>query len=636
MLFDPALWELYESGPPDEEVSAILRLAEGAPPPPGVRVVSRFGPEIVTVRLPRQDIPPVWESEAVVSLKAARPVHEPRMAEELEPLAEYEVDADGAVEALPAAPPLPSLPEDGSGVVVGICDWGLDFTHPNFRNPDGSTRLLALWDQRGHGDPRAPEPWRYGRLHTRADLNAALASDDPFGALEYHPADADPGEVGSHGTHVADIVAGNRREPGSVVGLASGADLVFVHLASQRLRDLQNLGDSVTLLEGLDFCRRTAAGRPCVLHLSAGKTAGPHIGSTLLERAIDAMLLGEAGIALVQSVGNYGASAMHTHARLGPDQRHVLHWIIPGGDRTPNELEVWYAGQDVFDVELTAPGGQRFTVELGERLRLGDRLEHWGNLYHRRHEPNSGLNNIEVVLHPSAPAGTWSLGLHGREVVDGRLHAWIERDVAGRFQSRFPRSEATSRFTTNTICNCFRAIAVGAYDARRPSRPATRFTSRGPTADGRQKPEIAAPGQAIRAARSTPRRGWWPGEPRLCVKSGTSMAAPYVSGAVALMFQAAGRPLTIHEVRRLLIGTAVRGAGPEGRSSTRLGYGYLDVGAAVAAARRLRDERPAPAAVLPPDPGEADEGGWAPVWAEAAAPGDVRHEVAGEAEQVLV
>jgi subtilisin family serine protease len=214
--------------------------------------------------------------------------------------------------------------------------------------------------------------------------------------------------------------------------------------------------------------------------------------------------------------------------------------------------------------------------------------------------------------------------LRGRDIVDGRLHAWIERDASGRYQSRFPRSQATSQYTTNTICNCFRAIAVGAHDATRRDRPPTRFSSRGPTADGRQKPELSAPGYKIRAARSLPRRGWRPGESRLCVKSGTSMAAPWVSGTVALMFAAAGRPLTIHELRRALIGSLDPHPGPPGRSSTRLGYGYLNTAAAVAAARRIGQgvplETPRPALrEAEDDMYDSDEmAAWAPISVEDA------------------
>src|SRR5262249_42437262 len=422
--------------------------------------------------------------------------------------------------------PLPSLKEDGSGVVVGICDWGFDFTHPNFRNADGTTRLLCVWDQRGFGHPRAPAPSKSGRLLTREAINAALATEDPCATLGYDPSSADPTGTGSHGTHVADILAGNRREPGSEVGLASGADIVFVHLAAPHLGELGNLGDSVGLLEGLDFCRRQAAGRPCVLHLSAGKTGGEKRGLSPLERAVDTMLK-DAGVVLVQSVGNYASSAMHAQARVGPDQHHVSNWIIPEHHPTTNELEIWYSGEDAFDVTLLSPNGREFSVALGERMRLEHDDTTWGTFYHRLKEPNSGLNHVAVYLYPPAPSGMWRVAFHGRDIVDGRLHAWIERDASRRFQSHFLASQASPRFTTNTISNCFRAIAVGAYDASDRGRPATRFSSRGPTADGRQKPELVAPGYMVRAARSLPRDGWRGNESRLTVKSGTSMAAPW-------------------------------------------------------------------------------------------------------------
>jgi hypothetical protein len=631
---DPDLWELYESGPPDEEVSVILRLREGAAPPANLRVVARFGEEIATARLRRSEIRETHDAPGVLSLKASRAV---RPSPPLEEVPEA-TPADELAPA-PVGPALRPVPEDGTGVVVGICDWGFDFTHANFRHDDGSTRLQALWDQRGGAGPRSPAPYGHGRLLRPSDIDAALAQPDPCAALQYYPHDGDPGGMsGSHGTHVSDILAGNRREPGSEVGLASGADIVFVHLASQRQGELDNLGDSVGLLEGLDFVRRQAAGRPCVMHLSAGKTGGPHLGTTLLERAVDAMLLESPGLVLVQSVGNYADTAMHTQARVGPNQRHVLGWLIPEGDRTPNELEIWYSGQDVFDLTVISPDGREFSVALDDRLRLVDGPDRWGNVYHRRNEPNSGLNHIVVFLYTTAPPGQWQVVIRGRDVVDGRLHAWIERDAGRDNQSRFPRAQATSRYTTNTICNCFRAIAVGAYDATRPDRPPARFSSRGPTADGRQKPEVAAPGYQIRAARSRPITGWRPGDARLCVKSGTSMAAPWVSGTVALVMQAAGRPLTIHEIRRVLIGSADELPGPAGRSSTRLGYGYLDIPAAVAAARQLRLQAVAPAAGATSSPPslreeleEHERAGHASVWAEPASSPTVERQPAPSA-----
>lgn len=656
---DPELWELFETGSPEDEVSVIIRMDKGIEPPPTIRIVARFG-DICTARLRRQEIVATRQRPGVISLKSSSLVtmpgrHEAVTEGEDEDLTDDLIEdededgfeVDGAAAAMQHINGLSRVTETGKGVVVGICDWGLDFTHPNFRNPDGSTRLECIWDQRGFGSPLAPEPYGQGRLLTREAINAALADADPFAALDYYPSDADPTATGSHGTHVADIVAGNRREPGSEVGLASEADLVFVHLAPTKVGELGSLGDSISLLEGLDFIRRRAAGRPCVLHLSAGKTLGPKRGTTLLERAVDAALQ-EPGIVLVQSVGNYANAAMHSHARVGPDQRHEFLWITPDNDRTPNELELWYSGEDVFTVKLISPNGREFSVPLGERMRLTDGATVWGNFYHRLHEPNSGLNHVVIFLYTTAPSGRWRVVMHGQEIVDGRIHAWIERDVTGRYQSRFAPGQATSRFTTNTICNCFRAIAVGAYDATKPNRPGTLFSSRGPTADGRQKPEIAAPGYKIRAARSTPKDGWRGGERRLCVKSGTSMAAPWVSGTVALMFGAAGRPLSIHEIRRVLIGTSDPHAGPSGRSSTQLGYGYLNISAAVDAARQIGRSAPTqpsaagqvgtPAHEGEPEwvpieeevtPAEVDDDiAWAPTWVEDAAVGEVPDEAA--------
>ena len=429
-------------------------------------------------------------------------------------------------------------------------------------------------------------PYGYGRVYTREQINSALATADPTSTLGYAPSKSDPQGTGTHGTHVCDIAAGNRREPGSEVGLASASDIVFVHLARQRLQELENFGDSVRLLEGLDFVRRQAGESPLVAHFSAGMTGGPHDGTALFAQAVDAFVLERPGVVLVQSVGNYADSRMASHGRIGPDQKKVLHWLISPRDRTPNELEIWYNGQDQFDLTLIAPDGERFEAALGENVKLGRDDTRWGTLYHRHSEPNSGKNHIDIFLRTGSPPGRYRIELHGRDVVDGRFHAWIERDAGGRHQSHFSRRQATAKYTTNTICNSYRGIAVGAYDATAGDRPATRFSSRGPTADGRQKPELVAPGYRIRAARSLPADGWH-GEQRLTTKSGTSMAAPFVTGTVALMLQAAGRPLSIVEVRRLLIGSADPPPVRSGRISRSIGYGYLNTVAAIEAARRL-------------------------------------------------
>jgi subtilisin family serine protease len=583
---DPRLAELALEGEAEDEVMAVLRLRGSRAPPAGVRVVARFG-AIATVRLRRGEIERVRADRAVASMKApTRIIPEPDGGPENDP--------DAPAEALTPVEPRATdgrrpdgLSLTGAGAVVGIIDWGLDFSHPNFRHEDGSTRLLALWDQRGDGDPRAPVPYGYGVRHDADAINRALASSAPFTALGYDPSHSDAARSGTHGTHVTDIAAGNGRA--GPTGIAPSADLIFVHLSAAR-GGLTALGDSVGLLEAVDFIGRTADRRPVVINLSLGNIAGPHDGSTLAEQALDAFVSAAPGRAIVQSCGNYFSRSTHVAHLLRPGDSLSLDWLMDPADVTPNNLEIWYAGVDRLRARLAAPDGSEsgwVALDARSELHAGNRVT--ARLYHRAHDPNNHDHHIAAFVYPGGPPGRWTLTVEGEDVVDGRLHAWIERDdQCTACQSRFPVEYAVVATTTGTICNGRRTIAVGAYDGHASIfRPAP-FSSMGPTRDGRQKPDVAAPGVSVIAARSTP-AGENPGEGRLTRKSGTSMAAPHVTGTVALMFEAAPRPLSIHETRRRLLSAADR-AGIPAEHAGRVGSGRLDILAAVRRASAPREE----------------------------------------------
>lgn len=570
---DPHLFEMLEVGDADDEVSAIVRLYDPSLVPPGVRLVARFA-DVATCRLRRRDIPAVRSHENVASLKAPDGI-----------VPERSVSNAGGRPIVPSDDRRPhDLRATGRGVVVGVVDWGADVAHPNFRREDGRTRLLALWDQSRRPGVNAPAPYGYGTVLSADAIDRALASGDPY-AHGYRPGDSDPGAVGTHGCHVMDIAAGSGRV--GPAGLARAADLVFVQLSGRGTSGLATLGDSVALLEAVDFIAHVAGNRPWVINLSIGNHGGPHDGSTLVEQGFDRAVLGGPGRAIVQSCGNYFERHTHTFGWLRPGQVDVLTWDTDPADVTDNELEVWYSGQDRFGVEVHAPNGASVRVALGEHAALRDGGRVIARVYHRASDPNNGDHHVNVFVYPGGPAGAWRVRLGGEDVVDGKYHAWIERDEGcARCQSRFPRTAASSFSTTGTICNGRRTIAVGAYDAHAPSRPPAHFSSMGPTRDGRQKPDLCAPGVRVLAARSGP----WDGAGMLTRKSGTSMAAPHVTGCIALMFEAAPRPLHIEETRRLLLSTAIPPADPARR--VRIGSGYLDVEAAVDAARRVGARAP--------------------------------------------
>ncbi len=586
---DPGLWELMLEGKPGDEIMAMLRLHEQSKTPPDVRIIAQFG-KIATCRLRREHIPQVRAHPTVASLKAPDPLVPDYAIDE--PIEEGSGNPTESDRRRPQG-----LRETGRGVVIGVIDWGCDIAYPSFRNGDGSTRLLALWDQEKSAPGSGNNYYGYGQIYTAEEINRALRGANPY-ALGYGPQGFDRAGVGTHGTHVLDIAAGNGAA-GGAVGIAPEADLVFVSLAARR-GGFSNLGDSVTLIEAIHFVERTAGDRPWVINLSLGNMAGPHDGTTLTEQALDAAVLAGPQRAISQSCGNYLGSRTHSARQIRPGQTTVFTWETNRADRTANELEVWYSARDTVSVRLIAPKGNRSDkVRLGHsgELRIEGRVA--ARIYNRSVDPNNFDNHISIFLYPGFEAGAYQVRVTGDDIVDGRLHGWVERDEGcSDCQSRFSREEALLQGTTNTICNGLRTIATGAYNPHSVTFEMGRFSSMGPTRDGRQKPDLCAPGVSILAARSTP-AGSPPGSGGLTRKSGTSMASPHVTGTVALMLCAALRPLQIEEIRRLLLSTA-RLEGIPSNELPRVGSGMLNIEGAVNAVRKLPAQPMEESSELPP------------------------------------
>lgn len=540
-----------------------------------------LGGWLVTGRVPVSRLEHVRRQ--VISLKAAQGVR-PALTATVQ-------EIEASLDRLPPG----SDGRQGAGVIVGIVDFGCDFAHQNFRNADGTTRLLAIWDQAGVATPTSP--FGYGRVYNRDDINQALGAADPYAALGYGPTPDTPQSRGNHGTHVMDIAAGNGRGSG-VTGVAPEADLIFVELSASDIPWQSSsvvdstFGDSVQLAEAMQFIVQQAAGRPCVINLSLGTNGGPHDGSTLVEQGIDVLVTGAVNRAIVVAASNSHEDGIHASGTMEEGGAVDLLWSIPIADFTHNEMEIWYPGADDFRLEILLPNGTSIgSVGLGENARVHDDT---GKtilfVAHRRGDPNNGDNVIGVFLESGLPTGTWTMRLHGLRVTNGAFHAWIERDDNSPSQFVAPHDNA---FTLGSISCGRHSIVVGSYDAHKTVLPLSWFSSAGPTRDGREKPELSAPGHDVMAAHSRTSTG-------ITRKSGTSMAAPAVAGVVALMLSnahARGVTLTAQQIRDLLLGGARR-TPPDGTKwHPRYGLGRLHARAAVEAVATV-----GPAPQRPPAP----------------------------------
>jgi subtilisin family serine protease len=509
------------------------------------------GSMLVTGRVPVARIEVVRAHDIVFSLKASQPVR---------PMLDATVRVMGVGAKELAAP---ASSRGGKGVVVGIIDSGGDFAHRNFRTPRGKTRLRALWDQSGVA--RAGSPFGYGRLYSPAEIDTALAAPDPYSALGYGPRPDSAYEQGAHGTHVMDIAAGNGLGS-SMPGVAPQADLVFVEMAASDIAwrgpesVMQSFGDSVQMLEAIRFIFDTAGDRPCVINLSLGTNGGAHDGSSLVEQGIDAMAAEHPDRAVVIAAGNAQLDGIHSSGEVPATGSLDLVWRMKehGG-----EVELWCDGPARLRATLLGPDGTAvMRVEPGESRRAvaeGDVTAIFASS--RLDDPNNHDNVIGVWLAPGLPAGDWTLRLESLTERAASFHAWIERmDWA---QSMFVAPVDTH--TLGSISTGRQSVVVGAFDAHKQALPVASFSSSGPTRDGRFKPELSAPGVNVVAARSRTEDG-------VIRKSGTSMAAPAVTGLVALMFAEArrnGHRLDSEALRKKLIA----GVETRGQWDPQLGYG---------------------------------------------------------------
>ena len=503
-----------------------------------------------------------------------------------------------------------NLHKNGRGVLVGIIDvQGFDFAHSDFVI-NGKTRFEAIWDMGADADGTSPKD--YGRVISRTQMNKALAANVGAPATQLEP--QSEMDFGSHGTHVASIAAGN-------VGVAREATIagVLISLGSKDRDRRRSFYDSTRVAHAVEWLMQLGdkLGMPVSINISLGTNGHAHDSSAPVNRWIDAWLAtpgrgvcvaaGNAGQDKAESPDDVGfvMGRIHTSGKIPAAGLDVdIDWTVAGGDGhdySENELEIWFSAQDKIGVSVRDPAGRTYgpvePLEFIENQRLvdGTFISIYNDLYHAA----NGANYIGIFLSPNfkaqpligIAAGQWTVRLHGRDIRDGRFDGWIERDDPlplppdpetprrWRFPSFFSERSNVDCSSISTLACGHRVVAVANLDKARESINVT--SSQGPTREGGNKPDIAAPGTDIVAANgfSSPADAW-------VGMTGTSMASPFVCGTVALML--ATRPdLTAAQIIGIIQRSATPLVGKGFAWVNDAGFGQIDPAGCVLEAQRV-------------------------------------------------
>ncbi len=519
------------------------------------------------------------------------------------------------------------LRKKSENVLIGIIDvGGFDFSHPDFLD-NGRTRFVRIWDQGALKGFSRPSPrkrqFNYGAEFKKKHLDAAIKAARKLRVPPYELERQSQMSVGSHATHVASIAAGNR-------GICPRAHIagVLISLPKEDQERRQSFYDSTRVADAVDYLVGVAEelsdklGEPIPLsiNVSLGTNGHAHDGSSAISRWIDAAMAvpgrsiavaaGNAGQEVAAFKGDRGYVMGRIHTSGTVSARGLvkdIEWMVVGNgemDLSENELEIWYSSQDRFAVEVRPPDGgwigpiePRQYIE-NQQLADGSFLSIYNELYH----PANGSNYISIYLSPfftrrgvvGVPAGRWTVRLHGLEVRDGRYHGWIERDdprrlgrvgdrEAWRFPSFFSEGSNVDDSQVSSLACGRRVIGVANLDEAKECISLT--SSQGPTRDNRFKPDIAAPGTGVVAA-----KGFAGDKDRWVKMSGTSMASPFVAGVAGLML-AANPKLTAAQIEGIIVRSARPLPGGSYKWANNAGFGRIDPAACLKEAVAMKTEK---------------------------------------------
>lgn len=424
---------------------------------------------------------------------------------------------------------LPNYNLRGQGVLVAIIDTGIDYSNPIFIKEDGTSKIIALWDQTVESEKQYPADFFYGTEYSREQINSALKGENPLSIVP------SVDEVG-HGTMLAGIIAGSEVSGSNFSGVVPEADMIIVKLkpAKQNLKDFFIIPADVPCYQENDivfaikYITDMAAKlkRPCALCIGLGSSQGSHDVREPLDY-ITSYISNFLGFAVVVAAGNEGNKKRHFFSTISPSAEIGTVELNIGVNEKGFSMELWGKEPNTYSIDILTPSGE-YIPRIAESLRTNQEIRFIFetttiSVNYRLIEMHTGVQLILLRFRNPSP-GIWKFQVYSRGDLPGSFHIWLPGDGFITEDTYFIKPDSYTTITSPG--NAVTSITATAYNPDNDTLYDQ--ASRGYSRTGVINPILAAPG--VNMVVPTLSKGF-------TTASGTSLAAAYTAGISAIMLE---------------------------------------------------------------------------------------------------
>lgn len=467
---------------------------------------------------------------------------------------------------------IPTFSLRGQGVLIGIIDTGIEYTHSAFKNADGTSRIISIWDQTIQTGP-SPDGLFYGTEYSGQQINLALQNSDPLSIVP------SVDEIG-HGTFLAGVAAGSVSEENNFSGVVPYAEIVVVKLKQAKpfTRQFFFIPDDAVcyqesdILFAVNYLMSVANRlmRPLSICIGFGTSQGSHDERGVLSSYLSAVA-DQRGIVVSIAAGNEGNARHHFDGLVARGAEFETVELRVGPGEPGFSMELWGDAPSTFSIDILSPTGEfipRIPARIGETRVIRFIFEET-IIYVDYQIVEAQTGDQLILVRFSRPTeGIWRFRVYSSSDLESNFHIWlpIRNFISSETYFTQPSPYTTLTSPGNTVI----PIVATAYDYSNQSLYIN--ASRGYTRNDNISPDLAAPGVNIigPGLNNTYR-----------TDSGTSIAAAHVAGVSAMVLEwgiSEGNytQLDSVEVKNFLLRGAKRD--PNNTYPNRdWGYGILDI-----------------------------------------------------------